>query len=165
MVRPVAALVSVADPGPEFAGQETFGATGAAKLPVGLLQARKAAELLQLADRRHLGMGVEHQVEQRRAAMAQARDEDDLHHAPLPAKPEPTVLMELPGATIQQLLITCPPAMRRSIETPAEIADHGQIIACHLARELDRNGLRPSCHIHRLRQAHRSRRNRLDAEE
>src|SRR5262249_41508337 len=118
---------------PEFAGQETFGATGAAKLPVGLLQARKAAELLQFANRCNLGMGVEHEVEQSRTAMAQTRDEDDLHHNFLPAKPKHTGFMGLLGATIHQLLITCPPALRRSIETLAEIADHGQVIACHLA--------------------------------
>src|SRR5262245_21532776 len=43
-----------ADPGPELTGQEAFGAAGAVELPVGLLKARKAAELLQLADRRHV---------------------------------------------------------------------------------------------------------------
>ena len=84
-----------ADPGPELAGHEVFGAARAAKLPVGLFQAGKAPELLQFADRGHLWMGVEHEVEQRRAAMAQARDEDDLHHAPLPPKSEPAVLIEL----------------------------------------------------------------------
>jgi hypothetical protein len=61
-----------------------LGTTGAAAAATDLLKTSETRKLLQLANGHQLGMRVEHQVEKPGAAVAQARDEDNLHSSRFP---------------------------------------------------------------------------------